>query len=95
MLIDRSLCFEEDEDSEYIIYDDIKQAVAPYLDSAIERKEKNLRDGENIYWFVLIHRLSGILRRKTRDGKNIMVIITAAVRVAVNGSSLISLIHGR
>ena len=41
MLIDHSLCFEEDEDSEFIIYDDIKQTVAPYLDSAIERKEKN------------------------------------------------------
>lgn len=35
MLIDRSLCFEEDEDSEFIIYDDIKQAVAPYLDSTL------------------------------------------------------------
>ena len=40
MLIDHSLSF-GDEDSDFILYDDIKQTVAPYLDSAIERKEKN------------------------------------------------------
>lgn len=40
MLIDHSLSF-GDEDSYFILYDDIKQTVAPYLDSAIERKEKN------------------------------------------------------
>ena len=41
MLIDHSLSFGEDEDSEFIIYDDIKQAVAPYIDSAIQRKDEN------------------------------------------------------
>lgn len=37
-LIDKSI---DPEHPEYIIYDDIKNSVAPYLDAAIEKKEKN------------------------------------------------------
>lgn len=37
-LIDRSL---DPEHPEFIIYDDVKNAIAPYLDAAIEKKEKN------------------------------------------------------
>lgn len=37
-LVDRTI---DSEHPEFIIYDDIKNAVAPYLDAAIEKKEKN------------------------------------------------------
>lgn len=37
-LIDRSL---DPEHPEFIIFDDVKNAIAPYLDAAIEKKEKN------------------------------------------------------
>lgn len=37
-LIDRTI---DSEHPEFLIYDDIKNAVAPYLDAAIEKKEKN------------------------------------------------------
>ena len=67
MLIDRSLCFEEDEDSEFIIYGDIKQAVAPYLDSAIERKEKNDEGFLETLFLGIVNIVGRIEEAKARD----------------------------
>ena len=73
MLIDHSLCFEEDEDSEFIIYDDIKQAVAPYLDSAIERKEKNDEGFLETLFLGIVNIVGRIEEAKARDVMKILL----------------------
>ena len=73
MLIDHSLCFEEDEDSEFIIYDDIKQAVAPYLDSAIERKEKNDEGFLETLFLGIVNIVGRIEESKARDVMKILL----------------------
>lgn len=73
MLIDHSLCFEEDEDSEFIIYDDIKQAVAPYLDSAIERKEKNDEGFLETLFLGIVNIVGRIEETKARDVMKILL----------------------
>lgn len=73
MLIDHSLCFEEDEDSEFIIYDDIKQTVAPYLDSAIERKEKNDEGFLETLFLGIVNIVGRIEEAKARDVMKILL----------------------
>lgn len=73
MLIDHSLCFEEDEDSEFIIYDDIKQTVAPYLDSAIERKEKNDEGFLETLFLGIVNIVGRIEETKARDVMKILL----------------------
>ena len=73
LLIDHSLCFEEDEDSEFIIYDDIKQTVAPYLDSAIERKEKNDEGFLETLFLGIVNIVGRIEEAKARDVMKILL----------------------
>ena len=73
MLIDHSLCFEEDEDSEFIIYDDIKQTVAPYLDYAIERKEKNDEGFLEALFLGIVNSVGRIEETKARDVMKILL----------------------
>ena len=73
LLIDHSLCFEEDEDSEFIIYDDIKQTVAPYLDSAIERKEKNDEGFLETLFLGIVNIVGRIEETKARDVMKILL----------------------
>ena len=73
MLIDHSLCFEEDEDSEFIIYDDIKQTVAPYLDYAIERKEKNDEGFLETLFLGIVNIVGRIEETKARDVMKILL----------------------
>lgn len=73
MLIDHSLCFEEDEDSEFIIYDDIKKTVAPYIDSAIERKEKNDEGFLETLFLGIVNIVGRIEEAKARDVMKILL----------------------
>ena len=73
MLIDHSLYIEEDEDSEFIIYGDIKQAVAPYNDSAIERKEKNDEGFLETLFLGIVNIVGRIEETKARDVMKILL----------------------
>ncbi|MGN1229800.1 MAG: hypothetical protein ACI4T5_09145 [Prevotella sp.] len=67
MLIDHSLAFEEDEDAEFIIYDDIKQTVTPYLDAAIERKEENNEGFLETLFLGIVNIVGRIEEAKARE----------------------------